>query len=130
MACCLVARNGQRYLSPRAVVARLVSEFPSVTSSEEDGRRYVRGIIERLLAIRQSGDIPVDNGYLQRLAKAESGAIYVYFEDWSSASLHLGMVIIPEEPLFFTYSSTAQERAAYPLLVRCARVLDYEIVDT
>jgi hypothetical protein len=129
MACCLVARNGQRYLSPRAVVARLVSEFPSVTSSEEDGRRYVRGIIERLVAIRRSGDSPVDNEYLERLAKAENGAIYVYFEDWSSANVYLGMVIIPEEPIFFTYSSIAQEQASHPLLVRCAKVLDYEIVD-
>jgi hypothetical protein len=129
MACCLVARNGQRYLSPRAVVARLVSEFPSVTSSEEDGRRYVRGIIERLVAIRRSGDSPVDNEYLERLAKAENGAIYVYFEDWSSANVYLGMVIIPGEPIFFTYSSITQEQAAHPLLVRCAKVLDYEIVD-
>ena len=125
----LVARNGQRYLSPRGVVARLVSEFPSVTSSEEEGRRYVRGLIERLLAIRQSGDIPIDNEYLERLTRAESGAIYVYFEDWSSTNVHLGMVVIPGEPLFFTYTSGAQEQATHPLLVRCAKVLDYEIVD-
>jgi hypothetical protein len=125
----LVARNGQRYLSPRGVVARLVSEFPSVTSSEEEGRRYVRGLIERLQAIRQSGDIPIDKEYLERLTRAESGAIYVYFEDWSSANAYLGMVVIPGEPLFFTYSSSTQEQATHPLLVRCARVLDYEIVE-
>jgi hypothetical protein len=126
---CLVTRDGQRYLSPRVVVARLVSEFPCVTSSVEDGRRYVQGIIKQLQAIRQSGDIPIDDDYLDRLAKAENGAIYVYFEDSSSATVYLGMAIIPGEPLFFTYSSSAQEQAARPLLLRCAKVLDYEIVD-
>jgi hypothetical protein len=129
MAYCLVARDNHRYLSPRVVVARLVSEFPYVTSSELDGRRYVRGIIEQLQAIKQFGEIPVDSEYLDRLEKAENGAIYVYFEDWSSEIAYLGMAIIPGEPLFFIYTSSAQEQAARPLLIRCAKALDYEIVD-
>lgn len=126
----LVARDGNRYLSPRVVVARLQSEFPCVASSEEDGRRYVRGIIQQLHAIKQIGDIPVDSEYLDRLEKAQNDAIYVYFEDWSSKSVYLGTAVIPGEPIFFSYSSSAQEQAAQPLLLRCAEVLEYDIVDT
>jgi hypothetical protein len=129
MAYCLVARDSHGYLSPRVVVARLVSEFPYVASSEDDGRRYVRGIIEQLQAIKQFGDIPVDSEYLDRLERAENGAIYVYFEDWSSEHAYLGTAVIPGEPLFFMYSSSAEEQAARPLLLRCAKALDYEIVD-
>jgi len=125
----LVARDNHRYLSPRVVVARLVSEFPCVASSEEDGRRYVRGLIQQLQAIKQIGDIPVDSEYLDRLEKAQNGAIYVYFEDWSFENVYLGMAVIPGEPLFFIYASSAQEKAASPLLLRCAKALDYDIVD-
>ena len=129
MAYCLVARDSDRYLSPRVVVARLMSEFPFVASSEEDGRRYVRGIIEQIQAIKQVGDIPVDSEYLDRLERAQNDAIYVYFEDWSSETAYLGTAVIPGEPLFFIYSSSAEEAAARPLLIRCAKALDYEIVD-
>ena len=129
MAYCLVARDSHPYLSPRVVVARLVSEFPYVASSEEDGRRYVRGIIQQLQAIKQFGEIPVDREYLDRLERAEHDAIYVYFEDWNSDAAYIGTAIIPGEPLFFMYSSSEQEQAARPLLIRCAKALDYEIVD-
>jgi len=125
----LVARDGHRYLSPRVVVARLQSEFPYVASSEEDGRRYVRGIIRQLQAIKQTGDPRIDSEYLDRLERAQNGAIYVYFEDWSSETVYLGTVVIPGEPLFFNYSSSAQEQAARPLLLRCAAALDYDVVN-
>jgi hypothetical protein len=125
----LVARDGHRYLSPRVVVARLQSEFARVASSEEDGRRYVRGIIRQLQAIKQVGDIAVDSEYLDRLEKAQDGAIYVYFEDWSSETAHLSTAVIPGEPLIFHCSSSAEEQATQNLLVRCAKVLGYDIVD-
>jgi len=125
----LVPRNGHRYLSPRAVVTRLLSEFSYVAASEEDGRRYARGIIEQLQAIKQTGDILVDSEYLDRLEKAQSGAIYVYFEDWDSETACLSTAVIPGEPIFFYYSSSAHEQAARKLLLRCAKALEYDIVD-
>jgi hypothetical protein len=125
----LVARDGHRYLNPRVVVARLQSEFARVASSEQDGRRYVRGIIRQLQAIKQVGDIAVDSEYLDRLVKAQDGAIYVYFEDWSGETAYLSTAVIPGEPLIFHCSSSAQEQATRDLLVRCAKVLDYDIVD-
>lgn len=113
------------------VVSRLLSEFTHVTSSEEGGRRYVQGIIEQLRAIRQAGQIPVDVEYLKRLKRAQDGAIYVCFEDWNSPqAAYLGTAVIPGEPLFFHYSSTAHEEAGRRLLLRCAKALDYDIIDT
>lgn len=122
-------RDGRPYLSPRAVVARLQSVFPYVAWSEEDGRRYVGGIIRQLQAIKQTGNIPVDSEYLDRLERAQNGAIYVYFEDWNSEAAFLSTAVIPGEPLFFHYSSSAHEQAAKTLLLRCAEALDYDIVD-
>lgn len=126
----LVARDGKRYLSPRVVVTRLESEFAYVEVDEEDGRRHVRGIIRQLEKIADMGLIPVDNQYLERLKKAQRGAIYVYFgDDPGSEIACLGTAIIPGEALFFDYASRAHEQAAQPLLIRCAAVLDYEIVE-
>jgi hypothetical protein len=50
------------------VVSRLLSKFSLVSSSEEDGRRYVRGIIQQLHVIKKRGSIPVDSEYLEREA--------------------------------------------------------------
>ena len=126
----LIARDGHRYLSPRVVVTRLESEFAYVESSEEDGRRHVRGLVRQLQSIKQIGDIPVDSEHLERLKKAQNGAIYVYFgDDPSSETAYLSAAIIPGEPLFFDYSSRAHEQAAQTLLLRCADVLGYELVE-
>jgi hypothetical protein len=125
----LVPREGQPYLTPRVVVARLLSEFPYVTSSNEGGRGYVRGIIRQLRAIKQSGDSRVDSEYLDRLERVQDGAIYVHFEDWNSEAIYLSTAVIPGEPLCFFYSSSKHEQAAKTLLLRCAAALDYDIVD-
>jgi len=129
MAYWLFARDGQSYLPPDEVVARLVAEFPYVATSKQDGRRFVRGMIQQLQTINKFGESPVDREHLERLERLEDEAIYVYFEDWTSEAVYLGTAIIPGEPLFFMYSSSEQERAARPLLLRCAKALDYEIVD-
>ena len=126
----LVARGGHRYLSPHVVVTRLESEFAYVESSEEDGRRHVRGIVLQLQAIKQIGDVPVDSEYLERLERAQDGAIYVYFgDDPSSETAYLSTAVIPGEPLFFDYSSRAHEAEAQMLLLRCAEVLDYDVIE-
>ena len=127
----LVTRNGHHYLSPPEVVRCLKSTFAYVETDEEDGRRHVRRIIQQLKQIGQHGNIPVDNAHLERLRGAQDGAIYVYFaDDPGSESSCLSVAVIPGEPLFFDYSSHADEQAAWDLIVRCAAALDYEVVDT
>jgi hypothetical protein len=126
----LCVRDGERYLSPRVVVSRLEDEFPYVEVDEQDGRRHVRGIIRQLERIRDMGLVPLDHGYLDRLKKAERGAIYVYFgDDPGSERACLSTAVIPGEALYFVYSSWRHAEAAWPLLLRCAAVLGYEIVE-
>lgn len=126
----LCVRDGQRYLSPRVVVSRLESEFAYVEVDEEDGRRHVRGIIRQLQKIGEMGLIPVDNQYVERLKKAQRGSIYVYFgDDPGSETACLSTAVIPGEALYFDYVSRAHAEAAWPLLLRCADVLDYEIIE-
>jgi len=125
----LCVRDGERYLSPRVVVARLEAEFPYVEVDEEDGRRHVYGIIRQLERIGEMGLVPIDEAYVQRLRKAQRGAIYVYFgDDPGSETACLSTAVIPGEALYFVYSSRQHQAAAWPLLLRCAAVLGYEIV--
>ncbi|MGQ0523169.1 MAG: hypothetical protein ACT4P8_05860 [Betaproteobacteria bacterium] len=126
----LCVRDGQRYLSPRLVVSRLESEFAYVEVDEEDGRRHVRGIIRQLQKISDMGLVPLDRAYVERLRKAEPGAVYVYFGDNpSSETACLSTAVIPGEALYFVYSSRHHADAAWPLLLRCAAVLGYEIIE-
>ena len=126
----LCVRDDQHYLSPRVVVSRLEAEFPYVEVDEEDGRRHVRGIVRQLNRIRDMGLAPIDNGYVERLMKAGGRAIYVYFgDDPGSEAACLSTAVIPGEPLYFVYASRRHAEAAWPLLLRCAAVLDYEIVE-
>lgn len=126
----LYAPHGQLYLSPQVVLRRLESEFPYVEADEEDGRRHVRKIIRQLWKIKQTGEIPVDDDYLERLNKVQRGAVYVYFGDNPGSELALlSTVIIPGEPLIFDYSSRAHRQATQPLLHRCAAALGYDIAE-
>jgi hypothetical protein len=130
MAYRLCVRDGQRYLSPRVVVSRLESEFAYVEVDEEDGRRHVRGIIRQLQKIGEMGLIPVDNQYVERLKKVQRGAIYVYFgDDPGSETACLSTAVIPGEALYFDYASPRHAEAAWPLLLRCAAVLGYDIIE-
>lgn len=126
----LYAPPGQLYLSPQVALRRLESEFSYVETDEEDGRRHVRKIIRQLWQIKQTGKIPIDDDYLQRLNKAQRGAVYVYFGDNPGSEMALlSTVIIPGEPLIFDYSSRAHRQATQPLLLRCASVLGYDITE-
>jgi hypothetical protein len=127
----LCAREGQQLLLPRVVVSRLESEFSYVEASEDEGRRHVGAIIRQLRVLQESGNIPIDLDYLDRLTKAQRGSIYVYFGDDPGSELAcLSTAIIPGEALFFDYSSRTHENATRSLLLRCAVVLDYEIVES
>jgi len=107
----------------------LETEFAYVESSDDEGRRHVQNLIRQLMRIKQGGKIPVDGEHLDRLKKAQSAAVYVYFGDNpSSETGYLCTAVIPNEPLIFDYNSKEHEGAARSLLVRCARALDYEII--
>jgi hypothetical protein len=126
----LCARDGERYLSPPVVISRLEAEFAYVEVDQEDGRRHVRGIIRQLRRIAEMNLVTVDSGYVERLKKAERGAMYVYFgDDPGSEAACLSTAIIPGEALYFVYASQRHAEAAWPLLLRCAAVLGYEIVE-
>jgi hypothetical protein len=126
----LCIRNGGRYLSPRLVVSRLESAFAYVEVDEEYGHRHVGGIIRQLRKMAAMGLMPVDNEYLERLKGAQRSAIYVYFGDNPGSELAcLSAAVIPGEPLYFDYPSPAHAEAARPLLIRCAEVLGYDIVE-
>lgn len=124
----LYAPPGQLYLSPQVVLRRLESEFSYVETDEEDGRRHVRKIIRQLWQIKQTGKIPIDDDYLDRLGKVQRGAVCVFFGDNPGSEIALlSTVIIPGEPLIFDYLSRAHRQATEPLLVRCASALGYNI---
>jgi hypothetical protein len=126
----LCVREGERYLAPRLAVSRLESEFAYVEADEEDGRRHVAGIIRQLQKMAAVGLMPIDNDYVERLKKAQRDSLYVIFGDDPGSELAcLSAVVIPEEPLYFDYPSHAHVEAARPLLVRCAKVLGYDIIE-
>lgn len=129
MAYRLIPRSGQHYLSPRDVVARLLTEFGHVASSDEDGRRYVRAVIQALHDIKEQSHVPVDEEYVDRLRKAEREAVYVYFGDPASGTLPLGVCVIPGQPLFFIAPAGTERAALRNLLMRCASSLHYELVE-
>lgn len=126
----LTTRNGGRYLSPLEVVRRLKSEFAYVETNPEEGSRHVLEVLQQLLAIKRAGEIPVDEECLSRLERVQQSAICVYFgDDLSSEAALLRTPVVPEEPLFFEYSSSAHQEAAKPLVARCAAALGYEILE-
>lgn len=121
--------NGHRSHNPLVVVHRLVSEFPYVEADETEGHRHVLEVMKRLEAKIRQRKNSVLNELLERLNRIKERVIYVRFgDDPSSATEYLAAAVIPEEPLVFEYESIAHERAVWPLLRRCARVLGYEIV--
>jgi hypothetical protein len=102
-----------------------------VEASEEEGQHHVAGVIRQMLKLQRAGHIPVDLDYLERLKRAQRASIFVYFgDDPGSEIACLSTAVIPGEALFFDYNSRAHERAAQPLLLRCAAALDYEIVES
>lgn len=126
----LAPRDNDSYLSPRVVVARLESEFAYVEASEDEGRRHVHGLVRQLQKMMQLGTIPVNHEHLERLRNVRQNAIYVYFgDDPGSEIAYLSTAVIPGEALFFNYTSESHQRAARSLLMRCAGVLGYEVVE-
>ena len=123
----LVAKSADAYLTPWAVVNRLKSKFSYVEADGEEGRRHVLEIIERLKADRSRRH--VDHQVVERLARVQNRALFVYFGDDAGSDLAtLGTYVVPGMPLAFEYASVTHEHAVQHLLTRCAAALGYEIL--
>ena len=126
----LVPVNGHRFLSPLLVVMRLASAFAYIEADEALGRRHVLEMMKQLVPSRHGRRHPTHDERVAHLDKVKDRAVYVHFGDApSSETDYLCAVVIPEEPLVFEYESAAHERAARPLLRRCAKILGYDIVE-
>ena len=125
----LFAKPEIGYLEPREVVNRINAVFAYVEASEEEGRTHVRDVIQQLQTMMKEGTVPHDRQYLAHMRRVQDQAIYVYFGDNPGVEDEcLSAAVIPGEPLFFDYSSPEHEKAARPILERCAIVLGYDIV--
>ena len=126
----LLAKEKRIYLRPRVVIARLEREFAYVEASDEEGRQHVTQLILELPKIRKWGQITVDSKYLEHLHQVRNEAVYIYFGDNPGPEdAILGTAVIPGNPLPVDFSSPEHQQATRPLLVRCASVLGYDIVE-
>ena len=122
----LIANHPDGYVSPLGLVNRLKSEFPYVETDGEAGRRHVLQTIQRLKAERSRRQ--ADREMAEQLDRVKNRALFVCFGDDAASDLALlSTYIIPGMPLMFEYASDTHERAAQPLLERCAEALGYEI---
>ena len=125
-------------LSPRTggllpvaeVVRRLQEEFRIVKTDAEKGMRHALGMaafIERLPVHAFFGRREAALARAARLRALPPGeALAVEFGD--APELILDISVIPEEPIKFSYQSDEHEAECRPLIERCARVLDCDIV--
>jgi len=125
----LYAKETRSYLSPEDVLTRIEAEFAFIEASNDAGRKHVRTLITQMRNLMRADKIPMDAEHLERLHKAAPAAIYVCFgDDPGSEFAYLESTVIPDEPLYFAYASPKHEKAALPLLQRCARILNYNVV--
>jgi hypothetical protein len=124
----LCAKAQHEYLEPREVVDRINTVFAYVEVNEEAGRKHVAEVLAQLQTMMRDGTIPQDDHYLLHMKRMRNEAVFVYFgDDPGIEEKCLNTTIIPGEPLYFYYSSSAHEAAGRPILERCATVLDYDI---
>jgi hypothetical protein len=116
------------FLTPREIVRRLALEFEALDANADLGRDHVRNILTYLLGLKAGGRVPVSDERIASLQDAEPQSIALFIADDKYAEYdYLKTCAMPEEPLFFGYSSQRHQDAAWPLIQRCARVLQYEI---
>lgn len=124
----LRAKASGGYLEPREVVNRINAAFAYVEVSEEAGHKHVDDVIIQLQAMMQDGTIPHNGHYIAHMKRMKDHAVFVYFGDNPGAEDEcLSTTVIPDEPLYFHYSSPAHELSAQPILKRCAVALGYDI---
>ena len=124
----LCAKVPGGYLEPREIVNRISAAFAYVEVSEEAGHKHVNDVIVQLQAMMRDGTIPQDGHYIARMKCMKDHAVFVCFGDNPGVEDEcLSTTVIPDEPLYFHYSSPAHELAAQSILKRCAIALGYDI---
>lgn len=112
------------------VVLRLQKEFRIVKTDAAEGTRQALGMaawIERMPARAFFGRHEAALARAGRLrALAPGEALVVEFGDEPDHALRT--YLIPEEPIKFSYRSDEHEAACRPLVERCARVLECDVV--
>jgi hypothetical protein len=114
-------------LKPKEVIRRLRKEFRYVKTSKKKGLEEIQGQIDFLARFKGKRARDKKNR-IDELESYKTEAYWVVFgDDPESKQSYLCTVVTPEDRLFFGYSSASHERAAKPLLERCAKALSYEI---
>src|SRR5512134_3309586 len=110
--------------SPREVARRLRATFKYVRASRKLAREMIDDSIQYLRQLKRKGTLAGAevNQRIERLRRHRRGALWVHIADRAADSLaFLQTLIVRGESLFFGYCSMEHERAAAPLLKRCAK---------
>lgn len=125
-------------LSPRTgdllpageVVRRLREEFRVVEADAAEGTRRALAVaawIERMPAHAFFGRQQENLAQAGRLRALSPGdALVVEFGDVPERLLNI--LVLPEQPIKFGYESDEHEAECWPLVERCARVLECDVV--
>jgi hypothetical protein len=121
--------DSESYLQVPVILSRIGGEFDYVETDGAAGRRHVEAMIQ---ALKDRTGTPENEDHHERakhLAAALPDAMHVRCGDNpTSESEFLSAMLVPGEPILFSYESLAQEIASRPLLHRFARALGYRIV--
>jgi len=126
----LVPRVRGRYLAPIEVVRRVGAAFAYVETTEEDARKQVLELMSQLAFVAAEGRAAADDDYLAQLDRLQDAARSVHFgDDLGSDDMLLSMLMIPQQPLTIEHRSDGHPEETQALIARCAKALDYEIVE-
>ena len=122
-------RSGN-FPSATEIAARLATEFAYVKTDADEGMKrareraeWIERAPERVFLGRHKEALE-GAARLKNLAPGE--ALAIEFGDDSKSMKRI--VVIPGEPINFGYASKDDEAASKPLVERCARALDCEVV--
>jgi hypothetical protein len=119
----------ESYLRVSVILSRISSEFDYVETDGAAGRRHVEAMIKEISDRAATSEDEDHRERLRHLTAAQPEAVHVRCGDNpTSESEFLSAMLVPGEPILFSYDSLAHEIAARPLLQRLARVLGYRIV--
>lgn len=122
MAHVLIPPPGTPHLPPEEAVRRLRGAFKVVEADAEKGREHAASMIQQRLRRGDAG------AAVERLRAVQAEAVQVTLSDVpQSPEEYLRFAVVPGEPIVVGYYDGRHERAARPLLKRCAEALGYRI---
>jgi hypothetical protein len=125
--------DDDEFLTPMEVIRRLKNEFRFVQADKDKGKADLQERIWYLQELKSEGKNPFGMSIDKQIALHEErldSAVNITFSD--DAQFEKGVLnttLVPDEPIFFGYTSRSHEEACWPLVQRCAKVLGYEIVE-